>query len=175
MSKASTLTKLPNEIQEALLNKLSEGHTIDDLVAYVSELGFDWVSRSSMGRYTKGLRPSVTKVLEARAVASAITEQLGDSTDDVGRATLELLQSVILKITEGLVAGGEISLTDIGGLSRAVGNLSKAKKDDIEAIRSARQEGAERAIEKAKAGIVTNKKKLGLSDEAIEKLQEFLG
>ena len=68
MSKASTLTKLPNEIQEALLKKLSEGHTIDDLVAYVSELGFDWVSRSSMGRYTKGLRPSVTKVREARAV-----------------------------------------------------------------------------------------------------------
>ena len=49
---ASTMRRLPRQVLDAVNRLLEEGRTIDEVTAFLQEMGAE-VSRSSVGRYRK--------------------------------------------------------------------------------------------------------------------------
>lgn len=50
MPPVSTIKRLPPEIRQAINEQLAQGYTLDEVTAYVREMGVN-VSRSAIGRY----------------------------------------------------------------------------------------------------------------------------
>ena len=138
-------------------------------------MGYPDISRSAVGRHTKGLRQSVSEVRKARAIAEVITDKLGTTTDEVGRANIELLQSVCLRIAEHMSTQGEVDISELDKVSRAIERIARAKTYEIDAISRAREEGAKSAYSRAKIEVAAVAKKGGISKQALKQIQAVLG
>ena len=176
VARVSKLRSLPTEVQDGVSEMLSDGKTIDAILDFIHDAGFDWVNRSAVGRFTKSLRPSIERVRESRAIASVLTKRLGDTSADVGRANVDLLQSLVMRISENIMgqADVDIAVDDILRLSTAVERLSKSQKNSVQALAAAREEGAKIALRDATKNIRKVAKKGGISDDALELIQSIL-
>ena len=171
----SSIRKLPRQVQDAVLDQLKAGFTIDQILQCIHDMGYPDISRSAVGRHTKGLCQSVLEVRKARAIAEALTDKLGTTTDEVGRANIELLQSVLLRIAEHMSTQGEVDIGELDKVSRTIKHIARAKTYKIDAISRARQEGGQQALAHAKKEVAAVAKKGGISKQALKQIEQVLG
>lgn len=180
MARPSKIDRLPPEIREAIGALRRDGHTIDEILAHLRQLGVEDVSRSGVGRHVQGLDRIAERIQHSRAAAEAMIDRFGDQPEQkVGRLNIELAHSLILQLMAG--QDGEPVVLDAEGamqLATAIQRLTSAAKTDLERETKLRAEIArlaagkvdEAAAEAARAG------ERGLSAERLAQLRrDILG
>lgn len=179
MARRSSFDRLPNEIKERIGQLRDAGHSIDEILAALSELDGVAISRSSLGRHIKGMDRLGIQMRRSRDVAQALVARLG--TAEIGRnaqLNIELLHTVILDLflkaqeddTADLSKGGQaFAKRDPMGIqliAKALEHLSKASKTDQEYRADVEAQVRARLEEEARQNIGVIAKTQGLSAES---------
>jgi AcrR family transcriptional regulator len=149
VSGRSTVSRLPAAVR-ALIGRLrQDGHTIDEITAKLHELDVQ-VSRSSLARHTRSLDAIGEQIRRSRWIGEALVARLGDAPESrQARVNLELMQSLIMQLLAG-EDGEPVQLTpqDAMLLCRAIADLARAHKADVERELAIRREFAHQAAAK---------------------------
>ena len=127
--KSKIITKLSPEARADLDQRLALGHhSLDDLVGWLQELGYE-ISRSSLGRYYQDFEAVTADIRATRELARAVGRELEDLADgDATAVVVESLHALIFKVRRQMLAD-EDSLTP-----KAVADLARAAKDLASAL-----------------------------------------
>lgn len=170
----SSIDRLPKEVRELIGSLRSEGATIDEILAKLSELKAG-VSRSALGRHVKTLAEVGERMRRARVMAEALTARFGDQPDNqVARMNMELMHGMVFEVLTA-AAGAEDEEGDpvtldpkaVKFLSGALKDLASAQKVDADRVLKLREEFAKEAAAKAE----TVAKQRGMSAETIEAIK----
>ncbi|WP_215762843.1 DUF3486 family protein [Acetobacter sp. P1H12_c] len=184
MARPSSIDQLEPEIREEIGRLRGGGHTIDEILAALRELGAEDISRSALGRHVKNMEQIGAKLRHSRNIAEALVRQLGDApASRSAQLNIELLHSVILDLnlaSEDADADGLAALKGnpegIMLLAKAIDHLTKSSKADIE-NQKAIEERVEARVRKETDGKLKDAmKKQGLSkDVAAQIRKQVLG
>lgn len=134
MGRKSSIAALPPEVKAAIDKVIASGrYTIDELVVKLQELGAE-VSRSAVGRYTKDFEDVARQMREAREVASAFAQELGQIPDnDMGRALVEMLHHMIFKMMLSASSeGSTVAPEDLMRLAKALKDAAATNKASVD-------------------------------------------
>jgi DNA-binding transcriptional ArsR family regulator len=177
MARSSSITRLPNEIRDAIAALRENGRTIDEILEHLNTMGAD-VSRSSLGRHLKKADQVAAQIMKSRALADAVTSKFGDaSTSKVARVNLELMHGILLQVLTGAEDGQEVTLDpkDAMFLATAFEKLAKAQKSDVEVqIKVAVENERQAAKEKAADVVAKEGRRAGLSSDTIDSIKKLI-
>lgn len=136
MASVNRVRRLPREVLEAVNGLLEAGRTIDEVTAWLQEMGAE-VSRSSVGRYRKQWAEAVQDLADVREFSRTVVSELRKQPESrMGRLNTELLEAALFKSVSALRAltteDPEKAVKLIGKASMAQMLLSKARRDDAE-------------------------------------------
>lgn len=173
----SSVTRLPKEIREEISRLREDGRTLDEIIEHLRSLKLEEVpSRSSLGRYTKRQARVREEVTRSRVLAEAVCKSFGSNeTSKVARTNIELLHGALMKLMVGNEEGEAQALSskDVMMLGKALADLSKASKSDVEETIKVRLETERRqTVDKAAEAAVSEAKKQGLSTETVDAIKK---
>lgn len=134
MARPSSIKRLPPEVREVVGDLRDQGHTIDEILEHLRQLGVDSVSRSAMGRHVKQLDAIGAEIRRNRALAEAVIKKYGEESDSrVNRMNIELMHGVLTKLMFG-EDGEQVKLDPKEAMfaATAIEKLGKAEKTDID-------------------------------------------
>lgn len=171
MSKPSSIEKLDPRIREEIAIQRAAGHTIDEILAAIRELGAGEISRSALGRHIKGMDRASQMARQARMIAEVVARQFGDGNiSRLQRANIEMLQSTFMDLLVG-DEDGEIAKKlksdpkAMHDLAKSLDHLSRAAKTDADYEKQVEERVEARLRKEAQANITAVAKKQGLSKE----------
>ncbi|HEY2070699.1 MAG TPA: DUF3486 family protein [Rhizomicrobium sp.] len=181
MARRSKIAQLPTELRQAIDEKLADpGLTLNQLVEEVRRIGAPIgleVSRSALSRRQQDIKVVGERIRRSRDIAEALVEKFGDADDDkLARLNNQVLHTTIMDMLSAADEDGEpVTLTpaQVMALSKALGELSRARKTDSDRLLKERLEIAKKASE-----VVTRTlgKKDGFSKETVDTIKrEILG
>lgn len=177
-NRPTTIDRMPKEVREKVARLRQEGRTIDEIVAVLETLvpEADMPSRSSVGRHVEKLKRVGERMRESQQLAEALSKNFGDKqTSDLTRASLELLQDIILRtLTESDDAGDgpKFDPKDIMFLATGLEKAAKAGKTDFDQqLATAREIERRATAQKAADNAVSEAKKRGLSAETVHAIK----
>lgn len=175
MARRSTITRLPKPLLERCNQLIRKGHTIDEILAALNDLGAE-VSRSAVGRYVKGARESLERYKQAQAVAKVWVDRLESEPDgDVARLLPEMLRTVAYQ-TIGQMGEGEdpVKPADVMLMAKALRDLAGTSKTQLEMARQLRDMRAQ--IKAAARAVEKQARNAGMSKETADQIkQRILG
>ena len=135
---ASTMRRLPRQVLDAVNRLLEEGRTIDEVTAFLQEMGAE-VSRSSVGRYRKQWAEAVRDLAEVREFSRTVVAELSKQPESrMARLNTELMEAALFQCMSSLRAlsteDPEKAVKLITKAAMAQMLLSKARRDDSESI-----------------------------------------
>lgn len=182
MPRRSSLEQLPRELSDLCHRLIREGRTIHEITDALNELGAE-VSKSAVGRYTKGAREKMEHYREAQTVAGQWVTQLSeDPGSDVSSLLAEMLKTVAFQTIANIgTEQGEVDkqgkpkapkAMDLMLLAKALRDMEASTKASLE-----RRERIERqALERQSKVAEKVARKQGMSKEAWDELcAGFLG
>lgn len=180
----SSIDRLPAEIQELIGGLLSQGRTLDEIVAKLGELDIE-ISRSALGRHSKDLDKVGERMRRVREISNAFVEKLGAVPEGKqGRLILELMQTVVFDV---LLAKGEtdgdgktttVDAQEVFYLARAIKDLTSAEKISADRELKIRASALKEAFDDIEGAAKAAEKsgEPGLSAERVAQLRrDFLG
>lgn len=185
MSRPSSIDQLPEQIRSEIGRLRTQGCTIDQILAHLRMLHGDTraPSRSALGRHIKGLEHVAERIRRSRAVAEALVHEMGDAPESqAARMNIELLHTVVMDLFTQAADGGDV---DEGGkaalagnpegvmmLSRALADLARASKTNIDFIAAAEKRAVEKAKREAAAAVDTVAREKGLGADTVKAIKE---
>lgn len=180
MARRSTIEQLPRELADLCHRLIRDGRTIHEITDALNELGAD-VSKSAVGRYTKGAREKMEHYREAQAVAGQWVSQLNeDPGSDVSSLLAEMLKTVAFQTIASMgTEQGELDKNgkpkapkamDLMLLAKAIRDMEASTKQSLERRAAIEKAAMQRAADKA--GEVGTR--AGLSQAAIDEIQREL-
>jgi len=183
MGRRSSIEQLPRELADLCHRLIREGRTIHEITDALNELQAN-VSKSAVGRYTKGAREQMRQYREAQEVAGQWVSQLNENPGgDVSALLAEMLKTVAFQAIAGMGdAQGEAKgkdskakapkAMDVMLLAKAIRDLEASTKASLE-----RRERIERqALERQAKAAEKVARKQGMSPEQWAQIRaEFLG
>lgn len=169
MGSRSAIDALDPAIRSAVLRAIEDGATIDDIVDLIRGMGGE-VSRSSVGRYTKGFAELARQQRDLRATAEAFGREFGSADDRQGRMMVQLMTSITTRALMPHLTGEaeeELSTLELSRLAKAVKDATGAAKIDIEREAKIREEEARRTREAAASAADTAARAAGASEETL--------
>jgi hypothetical protein len=174
MGQVSSIRRLPPELKDAIADLRDRGRTIDEILEHLKKMdeGVD-ISRSALGRHVKKIDEVARDIRAQRDMAMAIAKDIGDKTQgEIARGNIELLQSLIMRAVSTASRTGELEAKDLMLFSKAVSDLSKGTKLDIDSQIAAAKEQARREATNKAAEVVTKEaKRQGLSEETVNAIK----
>ncbi|GFE93513.1 DUF3486 family protein [Acetobacter persici] len=180
MARPSSIDQLEPEIREEIGRLRGGGHTIDEILAALRELGAKDISRSALGRHVKNMEQIGAKLRHSRNIAEALVRQLGDApASRSAQLNIELLHSVILDLNlaseETADADGLAALKGnpegIMLLAKAIDHLTKSSKADIENQKAIEERVEKRINAKNAVAIKDVAREKGLSQETVDAIR----
>lgn len=174
MGRASTIKRLPREIKDAIASLRDSGKTIDEILGHIKSMADDIdVSRSAMGRHIKEIDEIAKEIRQQREIAIAISKDIGAKTQgELARGNIELLQSLIMRAAGASSSSGKFDAKELMFFAKAVSDLSKGAKLDIDSqIVIAKEKARIEATEKAADVAVKEAKRQGLSAETVNAIK----
>lgn len=181
MARPSSIDQLEPEIREEIGRLRGHGHTLDEILAALRELGAKDISRSALGRHVKNMEQVGAKLRHSRNIAEALVRQLGDApASRSAQLNIELLHSVILDLNlaseNDADADGLAALRGnpegIMLLAKAIDHLTKSSKADIDNQQQIEARVEKRLKAQAEQHVVSEAKKRGISAETAKALME---
>lgn len=172
MGRVSTIRRLPREIRDEIANLRESGRTIDEILEHIRTMNVD-VSRSAMGRHVKEIDEIAREIRQQREIAIAISKDIGAKTQgELARGNIELLQSLIMRAAGASSTSGKFDAKELMFFAKAVSDLSKGAKLDIDAqIVIAKEKARQEATEKAADVAVKEAKRQGLSADTVNAIK----
>lgn len=172
MGRVSTIRRLPREIRDEIANLRESGRTIDEILEHIRTMDVD-VSRSAMGRHVKEIDEIAREIRQQREIAIAISKDIGAKTQgELARGNIELLQSLIMRAAGASSTSGKFDAKELMFFAKAVSDLSKGAKLDIDAqIVIAKEKARQEATEKAADVAVKEAKRQGLSADTVNAIK----
>lgn len=172
MGRVSTIRRLPREIRDEIANLRESGRTIDEILGHIRTMDVD-VSRSAVGRHVKEIDEIAREIRQQREIAIAISKDIGAKTQgELARGNIELLQSLIMRAAGASSTSGKFDAKELMFFAKAVSDLSKGAKLDIDAqIVIAKEKARQEATEKAADVAVKEAKRQGLSSETVNAIK----
>jgi len=160
----SKVDKLPDPIRQQVARLIAANVTLDEIVAQLKQLeadsgiAFDMPSRSGLGRYAERLRAAQDRIKRSRAMGEAFGQVLGDNPDEVSRANIQMLQTMIMELMtaveetdEGETRSVLYAAKDVEKLAKSLQMLAAAQKTDQERYLKAKAEFAKEAAARVDA------------------------
>lgn len=175
MPRQSTIRRLPQPLREEIGNLREAGHTIDEILAHLKDLGAS-VSRSAVGRHVKQLDAIGTEIRRSREIAEALVKRYGQAPEGrTARLNIELMHAFVNRLLvseEGEVV--TLEPKEVMAVSRALKDLVMAARHDVAREAETRAEFAEKAADTAVKAAVTAAGKAGyqLPPEALTAIRE---
>lgn len=172
MGRVSTIRRLPREIRDEIANLRESGRTIDEILEHIRTMNVD-VSRSAMGRHVKEIDEIAREIRQQREIAIAISKDIGAKTQgELARGNIELLQSLIMRAAGASSTSRKFDAKELMFFAKAVSDLSKGAKLDIDAqIVIAKEKARQEATEKAADVAVKEAKRQGLSADTVNAIK----
>jgi hypothetical protein len=179
----STIDRLDPEIKD-LIGKLriDYGWTIDEILSRLRELGQGEVSRSALGRHVKSIEEVGAQLRHARETAQALVAQVGEGNEDrLTELNIELAQSMLLRLFSATNDEGDGQPVTLGPMeimlaTKAIQQLTSARKSNTDLIMRVRKEAEERATKAAAGKARDAAKAKGLGKETADWIyREVLG
>lgn len=164
-------------LQAAVDALIQSGCTLDEIVEQVRASG-GTVSRSAVGRYSKGYAAMAAEQRRMTTMADAFAQDFGDADNRQGRMLIQLLTSITTRAIMPMAEGEELDISgkELADLARAVKDITSASKTDIDREARAREEGAKRAREQAAAAGAEAARQSGATEQTINMVkQRILG
>lgn len=134
-NRPSKIDRMDPAIREKIGQLRSDGHTIDEIMGKLRELGAD-VSRSGLGRHVQELDKLGELLQRSRATAEALVARFGDAPESrTARLNIELMQGMIMRLQAATGEDGEPVMLDpkeINFIADALHRLGRASKDDAD-------------------------------------------
>lgn len=133
MPPISSIRRLPQELRRAIEEQLTDGHSLDEIVAHVRDLGGD-ASRSAIWRYKKGFEAVLARTERSRQIAEVLVRsRSGVAEKDMIQGGVEILQGLILAAVEGIdETGKKVSPENAMKLAIALEKVARAAKTGAE-------------------------------------------
>jgi hypothetical protein len=144
MARPSKVDRLPGDIREAISKLRETGHTLDEIMAELQQMGLEegeLPSRSGLHRHIQGLDALAERLQRSRTIAEALVRKLGDAPENrTARLNIELMHSVVtdLMLAVGSNAEGDgaqpvtLDAETVHFLSKSLDHLARASKSDAE-------------------------------------------
>lgn len=173
MARKSTVKRLPPEIRQEVDRLLAEGRcTLDQVVAHLRTLGSD-VSRSAMGRYAQQFECVAAKMREAREVATAFAQELGDIPEnDMGRTLVQLLHQMTFKVLmQRADEDGPVKPMDLMLLAKTIKESVGSTKISAELEMKLRDRTRAEALRDAAKAVESAGQERGLTSETVKAIK----
>ncbi|MDK2902466.1 MAG: hypothetical protein PWQ93_385 [Clostridiales bacterium] len=158
------IEKLPDELVEAVNQKLVEGYTYQQVTDWLNEMGHS-IGKSSVARYGKDFLSRLERLRVIKDQARAIVEESGDRpATEMAEAANQLAMQLI---TETLMKVDEVSTDDINKIFNA---LAKLESSGVQ--RERLKLDYKQKIDKAVNRIEEVGKKKGLDPETLQIIKE---
>jgi hypothetical protein len=181
MARPSSIDKLPPEVRELIGKLRGEGHTLDQIMSHLADMrSHVAVSRSALGRHIKGFDKLAEKMRSSRVVAEALVRELGDAPESkTARLNIELLHGAINDLFINALERGQVDADGHAALqgnpeglmmlAKALAELGRASKSNVEFLTLAEKRAAERAKAEAMAAVeeVARDKSAGLTGDTV--------
>jgi len=183
MPRKSTVKRLPPEIREEIHRLLTDGRTLDEILAKLGELGAD-ISRSALGRYSKSFDKVMERVRRSREIAEMLVREYGQEPEGKAmRANIEMMHGIVsdmlMRISDTEKEGDEadpghgmvLDAQQAMWLGKALDHLSRARKADADVLEKFRAQARKEAAQ----AVDSVAKKQGLSAQARAAIRAELG
>lgn len=175
MGRASSIRRLPVEVQQIVDQLIRQGRTIMEITEHLKTLDED-VSKSAVGRYVKNAREQMLDYRAAQELASQWTAQANENPrGDVSRMVTEMLKMVAWRVTTQIKRDddGDVKIkpADLMLMSKAMESLESTTRKSLERETATRK----LALEEAASKVTGEGKKLGLTADAIERMTKAIG
>lgn len=171
MPRASSIRRLPREVQERIAELRDQGRTIEEILAKLRELDVQ-VSRSALGRHLKTADEIGERIRRSREIADVLVRRFGEAPENrVARMNIELMHSVVTSVAAAAEAGGEsveLKPMEVMLLAKAIDHLAKAEKASVDVALKAREEATKQAADIAERAV----RKRGLSKDAAREIRK---
>jgi hypothetical protein len=167
----STIEQDP-AIRAAVDQALSQGATLDDIVARVREIGAD-VSRSAVGRYAQDYRKIADRQRDMRAVAQSFGQEFGEAGDRQSRLMIQLATTIITRAAMPIAAGDDVEMTtkELMEFGKAVQSVTSATKIDADRDARVREEARKQAKLDAADAADSAGRSMGASEETLRRIK----
>lgn len=144
------------------INDLIEDHGLDEEAK---------LSRSGLNRYAAQMETVGKQIKEAREISKQWAETLGSTAEsDVSMISIEMLRSIVFKITMELSQEGEIQSDDLRNLTMSIARLERAAATSQKRIIEARKEFAEEVAE----NVETSAREKGMTKEDVDFIRSII-
>ena len=142
----SSVDKLRAALREGVNKAVADGHTIDQITAFIESEGGD-CSRSAVGRYAKNYRAWLREQRESDRAMELWMKEFGDRPPgQSGLVLIEAMRRMVFSTMTAFAKGGEpVPMQELERLSVVVKRI-----EDTDKLRLARERAAEKAAEAAK-------------------------
>lgn len=178
MPRASTIDQLPDEIRSEIGRLLTQGATLDSILAHLRSLHGVAPSRSALGRHAQKFEKMGEKLKRSRQVAETLVRELGDQPESrTARLNIELLHSAVLDLHMRAAEGEDV---DEGGraalagnpqgvmlLSKAIDHLTSASKKDADFVAQVEERATAKARKAAAGEVDRVGKERGISPDTL--------
>ncbi|HEY9081331.1 phage protein Gp27 family protein [Magnetovibrio sp.] len=177
--KSKIETELEEEDRKALDQLIMSGKwTIDELLEWLGEKGYDTIRRSSLGRHKQNIEKLGAKLRESRVVTEALVKELGPDVAEGkhGRLLVEVLRNIAFDLMVN--DGDDFNEQSVFFLAKALKDMASANKIDLDRELKIRESVAKEMVKKLDAAVEESSAEgePGLSPESIAKLRrDFLG
>lgn len=133
MPPVSTIKRLPPEIRQAINEQLAQGYTLDEVTAYVREMGVN-VSRSAIGRYNAHRVKLLEEVRRSEDIMDIlVNSRASRSEQEIISKNISLLHTVLELATTSIMREKDSAdPKETMMLAIAAEKLVKAAKEGIE-------------------------------------------
>ncbi|HEU4958993.1 MAG TPA: phage protein Gp27 family protein [Sphingomonas sp.] len=173
MGRRSSVKDLPEPIRAEVDAAIKRGATIDAIVEHLHALGADHISRSAVGRYSKGFAELARQQRDLRIIAEQFGREFGDSDNLDGRLLTQLMTSVMTRAILPIASGEIVQLDgkDLHFLARATKDAMAAAKIDTDREAKIREEEAKRARAAAADAADQAGRAAGASEETLRRIR----
>lgn len=184
MGRASTVDALPEEVRSEIGRLLTQGATIDTILAHLRALHGGAPSRSALGRHVKKMAHVGERLRRSREVAEALVRELGDAgASKTAQLNIELLHGAVFDLfnnadPDGTGSVDKDGLAALAGnpegvmmLAKALDHLTRASKTDVEFVAQVETRAAEKARKAAAAAVETVGKSEGISRKTMDAIK----
>ncbi|GEO82283.1 DUF3486 family protein [Pararhodospirillum oryzae] len=166
--------ELPPEALAEFNRLLGTGRlTVDGLCLWLEGQGYD-ISRSAVGRYSKGYAQVAERLRQTREVTKALTTELGEAAAEgqQGRLLVEMARGLVFDFVTKAQDGEALDAKEVALLGKGLAEMARAARLD----QDFEERVAKVAASRAAALIETAGPRRGLSADTIAQLKaDFLG
>jgi hypothetical protein len=140
MGRPSKFDRLPPEIRDTVFRLRDNGRTIDEIMAalHAMEVTPDALpSRSGLGVEVQSIDRVLEMTRQTRATADVLARESAEAPEGrQARANIELTQASIMQVLIGAASGGvKLDARDAGYIAKALSDLTRAARTDLETRR----------------------------------------